>query len=926
MCAPCEAAKFSASAASANCMTCDAGKYSLILRASSSSACSTCDFGKYATANGSTSCSPCEAAPGHVCVEGSVLKEGVACASHLFCPGGASGGTPKTVIIVGSIAALFLGGAIYVARSMTRPGVCSGCRHALTCSNSLLQTLKLRVTVSFLAIISWLLLAVFAALALLLPETSPQGWITMVAILVLTLLVTIGSLFTLPRIFRGWINRPVCCLCQQGGNNNKVHIDIEAIKSVCGSCTTRYQALRRAPGGKIAYDASAAAQLVVGVSTNLELESGFVCGLPATFFRADNLPQGLAIDEKTGIIKGAAVSATTSQVKVTAFNDSGEFSATLEITVHSCVPPAPMEYPSPFNTTNTVYKIELVGHRLIPIEPTQVDADNQLDFSISPLLPSGLGLDSKTGAIAGTPTVVIGKTEFTVTVRNARGQQSAKIAFAVAEDWQGALVRPDLWTIDMCLTWFKSEIDLPDDELALFMTVDGKSLISLDCKVVVEEQYRNLAKQYQKLIANQVQKLIANQEKLNVVGRDYDKILDAFKKTLCAVSREAGKMGGKLNDLKSGKFEDAAKGLKPFLKVCSDWNEAQECSIQGMEEEVRRLTDCPECAQVHAQILKEIKREKEGEITMRLASALVQLQQARKDPNICGVSLFLCEEVVQEIRNEIEIMDGWLYGRKTAKKVPWPSDSVEHQWGTYGQPLCSGCKKYGLDHSTIESDFHYIQFEASSETTCDNGIRDRGRNNKGADGGGMRLDDFMKLKQAVETKLTRAHLLALRFYTSNSFTAINLALRDSDREIQHPLAAITMNVQGGIKQLRGLDADGESATAEISLWRGFTDMQVSEGFKVKGGSEYAPMSTTTDPEVAIGYAVRKGMTNGSLLMKLKTCNNLQRGAELTWLSLFPGEAETLFPPLTFLQPTGKEQTMEHKGIKLTILEVTTTLP
>ena len=65
----------------------------------------------------------------------------------------------------------------------------------------------------------------------------------------------------------------------------------------------------------------------------------------------------------------------------------------------------------------------------------------------------------------------------------------------------------------------------------------------------------------------------------------------------------------------------------------------------------------------------------------------------------------------------------------------------------------------------------------------------------------MRLDDFMKLKQAIETKLTEAHLLALRFYTSHSFTAINLALRDFDRETKHPLAAITMNVQNGIKQL-----------------------------------------------------------------------------------------------------------------------------
>jgi len=57
---------------------------------------------------------------------------------------------------------------------------------------------------------------------------------------------------------------------------------------------------------------------------------------------------------------------------------------------------------------------------------------------------------------------------------------------------------------------------------------------------------------------------------------------------------------------------------------------------------------------------------------------------------------------------------------------------------------------------------------------------------------------------------------------------------------------------------------------------------------------------------------------------------LQRGADLTFLSMFPGEAETLFPPLTFVQPTGKVEEMDFKNgntiFKLTIVEVTTTLP
>jgi len=178
----------------------------------------------------------------------------------------------------------------------------------------------------------------------------------------------------------------------------------------------------------------------------------------------------------------------------------------------------------------------------------------------------------------------------------------------------------------------------------------------------------------------------------------------------------------------------------------------------------------------------------------------------------------------------------------------------------------------------------------------------------------------------VDTKLTRAMVAALRFYTSHSFTAINLPLRDHDRTTQHPLSAITMNIQEGIKKMRSLDAKGAAATEEVILWRGFTDMEVTQVFKEQGGSEYAPMSTTTLPDVATGYAIRKGVKNGALLMRLKTSNNLQRGAELTWLSLFPGEAETLYPPLTFMQSTGREQVIEYDGIKLTVVECTTTLP
>ena len=88
---------------------------------------------------------------------------------------------------------------------------------------------------------------------------------------------------------------------------------------------------------------------------------------------------------------------------------------------------------------------------------------------------------------------------------------------------------------------------------------------------------------------------------------------------------------------------------------------------------------------------------------------------------------------------------------------------------------------------------------------------------------------------------------ALRFYSSHSFPAINSPLRDQDRVVPHPLAAITMCIATGLKKLRSFDATSNAATSEIVLWRGFTDMKVNEEFKAKGGTEIAPMSTTSEP-------------------------------------------------------------------------------
>ena len=48
---------------------------------------------------------------------------------------------------------------------------------------------------------------------------------------------------------------------------------------------------------------------------------------------------------------------------------------------------------------------------------------------------------------------------------------------------------------------------------------------------------------------------------------------------------------------------------------------------------------------------------------------------------------------------------------------------------------------------------------------------------------------------------------------------------------------------------------------------------------------------------------------------------MDRGADLSYLSAFPAEAEFLYPPLTFLAPTGQREEVSVEGVTFTVVEV-----
>ena len=215
---------------------------------------------------------------------------------------------------------------------------------------------------------------------------------------------------------------------------------------------------------------------------------------------------------------------------------------------------------------------------------------------------------------------------------------------------------------------------------------------------------------------------------------------------------------------------------------------------------------------------------------------------------------------------------------------------------------------------------HYIRHEQTSEREFPNGVRDKGR-------GALNLGHFLMHPCALKANLSEAHVVALRLYTTRAFRFINKPLRDSERHAAGqpcPLPVSTYWADHAIKKLRAVNSVqgyGESAI----LWRGMQNRKAAADFVLRGGTELAFLSTTSDLAVAVSYSLSKS----SLFFKIVASNFLSTGVDVQWLSAFPGESEKLYPPLTFLQPTGRSETVSvQRGddtLCVTVMEVRPTI-
>ena len=187
---------------------------------------------------------------------------------------------------------------------------------------------------------------------------------------------------------------------------------------------------------------------------------------------------------------------------------------------------------------------------------------------------------------------------------------------------------------------------------------------------------------------------------------------------------------------------------------------------------------------------------------------------------------------------------------------------------------------------------------------------------------GMRLADFVDHPKARIAQLSDAHVLVLRLYTTAVFRSINSPLRDHDRIKRgeaHRLPVTVAVLNDAIRLLRQVEwHESAGSMKQTYLFRGMRDISLPEKFVKEGGTEFAPMSTTSNLEIAMEYSA----SSRAVLLRLRTDNFLKRGADVSWLSAFPAESEFLYPPLTFLKPHGEPERITIGECNYWVLDVT----
>ena len=181
---------------------------------------------------------------------------------------------------------------------------------------------------------------------------------------------------------------------------------------------------------------------------------------------------------------------------------------------------------------------------------------------------------------------------------------------------------------------------------------------------------------------------------------------------------------------------------------------------------------------------------------------------------------------------------------------------------------------------------------------------------------GQSLDALVAHPHAQLAKLKVHHVLALRIYTTSSYCRVNDPLRRVPPQRPHPFAATTYFIDQAIKLMRAVAASLPDAHTTRVFWRGVKDLGLTMEFLQKGGTEFACLSTSASKDVAVNFAV----SELPLVFKFETTDFTSRGADISFLSVYPDEQEALYPPLTYLRSV-KAETEDIGGKSMLVATV-----
>jgi len=146
------------------------------------------------------------------------------------------------------------------------------------------------------------------------------------------------------------------------------------------------------------------------------------------------LPEGLTLSKKTGVISGKATApAEEATYRITCRNDGGEMATDLKFGIRLHAPQS-LKYPSADG-------VHFLG---APVTLSPEVKGQVAEWSVEPALPPGLELDPSLGTISGVPTEVVPEGTWTVTARNAEGETSAALTFAIQRSAPKGLAYPAL--------------------------------------------------------------------------------------------------------------------------------------------------------------------------------------------------------------------------------------------------------------------------------------------------------------------------------------------------------------------------------------------------------------------------------------------------------------------------------------------------